>query len=363
MGTSYPTWTAKIWETGEFTFGYLPSKRIDRTSATVDPDPTEEDVTNIHNCIAAHGIEVTLAFLRANPEFYPSLPKPLPPLDSSNAPNSHSAARRGQNGISGHGKKLVRNGALRMERESGVRNLSFLTLTIPGIGEEGAIALVDNWAEVVRVFQQKLKRRLIKCGLPGEIIGVTEVQEKRMASSGVVALHLHLLFQGRQPYKHWALSPGEVRGMWRDTLSPYLSQFSSELYWDACENLVPVKRSAVGYLGKYLSKGSKVCKEIIKNYPDIVLPSCWYICTNTLRKRVYQNIAYLTSDSSPWFSDICSSQSSLNCFVFIHPVFIPMKDGSQLHIGWIGKLDPDFLRIVKLSRPGFGHVPPSNPDL
>lgn len=351
MERFYPRWNAKIWETGEFSFGYLPAKRLDRKELPPEFGVDREDLTNICNCIKAHGYEETSKFLKANPELYPSISSLPSPLESTPVPNSHSPVKRGQSGISGHGKKLVRNAALRLEKEVGIKHLSFLTLTVPGVTSEGALTLVENWAEIVRIFQQRLKRRLVSKGLPGEMVGVTEVQERRMAASGVVALHLHIVFQGRRRYQSWALLPGDVRSMWRDTLTPYLEPVEGGFYWDAVENLVHIRSSAVGYLGKYMSKGSKVCDEIIKAHPGVVLPSCWYLCTNTLRKRVFQNIRFISSNDSSWFESLCSSMDTENVFTFIQPVYVVMKDGFEYQVGWVGRLKPEAFQAIAEALP------------
>lgn len=346
MERFYPRWNARIWESGEFSLGYLPAKRVNKVELPPEFGVDEQNLINTCGCIRAHGYEKTKEFIKEHPELYPHITLAPSPLESTPVPKSHSEAKRGQKGISGHGKKLVRNAALRLERECGIKHLSFLTLTVPGVTPEGALVLVENWAEIVRIFQQRLKRRLIAKGLSGEMVGVTEVQEKRMASSGVVALHLHIVFQGRRRYQSWALRPGDVRSMWRDTLSPYLTPVEGGFYWDAVENLVHIHSSAVGYLGKYMSKGSKVCDEIIKNHPGIVLPTCWYLCTNTLRKRVFQNIRFITSNDSPWFESMCSSMNTQDVFTFIRPVFIAMKDGVEYQVGWVGKFQPDAFRAI-----------------
>lgn len=351
MERVYPRWTAKIWESGEFSFGYLPSKRPDRVELPPDFGSSQEDVTNICNCLKAHGLDKTVEFLKANPEYYPSLPRESSPLVSTPVPKSHSAVPRGQGGISTHGKRLVRNACLRLEREAGVKHLSFLTLTVPGVSPAGGLVLVENWASIVRVFQQRLKRHLLASGLPGEMVGVTEVQEKRLVRSGVVALHLHIVFQGRKKYSHWEMAPSEIRGLWRDTLKPYLDAIEDELYWDACENLVPVKSSASGYLGKYMSKGVEACKAIVENNPGVILPSCWYLCSNTLRRRVFQQVRYITSNDSSWFEMLCSSNDTQDVFSFIRPIYIKMKDGMEWQVGWVGRLTPQAYQAIAQAVP------------
>jgi hypothetical protein len=101
MERFYPRWNAKIWETGEFSFGYLPAKRLDRKELPPEFGVDREDLTNICNCIKAHGYEETSKFLKANPELYPSISSMPSPLGSTPVPSSLSPVQGGKSGISG----------------------------------------------------------------------------------------------------------------------------------------------------------------------------------------------------------------------------------------------------------------------
>lgn len=341
-----PLWVVRIWEDGTFSLGRVPF--VVRDCEVDEPGSLYNQETQelLKYMVDNYPLETVKKMVDGFPEVYKKK-LILSPIGSSTVPNSHSETRsRGQLGISAHGKKLVRNAALRLERECGNYTLSFLTLTIPGLGEEGALKVCENWHHIVRVFQQRLKRMLQRAGLSGEMVGVTEVQEKRFAATNVVALHLHIVFQGRQFGNPWAITPGMVRGAWRDVLTPYLVGLSDELYWDACENIVRVKSSASAYLGKYLSKGVKTTEAIREVYPDIVLPSCWYLCTNTLRARVKQHVLYFTSYDFPMFDDVCSSGDTSKYFLFIHPIEIDRGDGNIFRCGYVGKVKDSFRKLL-----------------
>lgn len=341
-----PLWTVRVWEDGTFSLGRVPFSVKD---CEVDEERSlynEETQELLKYMTQNYPLDTVREMVDGFPEIYKKRVI-LSPLGSSTVPNSHTESRsRGRMGISAHGRKLVRNAALRLEREHLKSTLSFLTLTIPGLGEEGALLVCENWHHIVRVFQQRLKRMLQRAGLTGEMVGVTEVQEKRFASSNVVALHLHIVFQGRQFGEGWALKPGEVRNAWREVLTPYLRECQDELYWDACENLVRVEKSASGYLGKYLSKGSKVCADILKAYPNVCLPACWYLCTNSLRVRVKQNILYFTSFDFPLFEEVCTQGRSSEYFLFIHPIEIDKGNGEVFRCGYVGKMKSSFRSML-----------------
>ena len=107
-------------------------------------------------------------------------------LDSSRLPNSHRA-RRGLKGISKSGARMVRNAAALME-DYWKGDLSFLTLTLPGVDQEELKGHARDWARITKVFYQRLKRLLERRGLPSFYVGVSEVQPTRAAKRNEYAL-------------------------------------------------------------------------------------------------------------------------------------------------------------------------------
>lgn len=275
-------------------------------------------------------------------------------LGSSLVPNSHSTPR-GQKGISRYGAKLVRNGAFLIEKTSPVGTLSFLTTTLPDVSPEESEAIASNWSEIVRVFLQWLRRVLRKSSLPGEIVGCTEVQEKRAEKTGVFGLHLHLVFVGRGRNSSWKVSCEDVREAWKRALSPFLSKQVDGYDWSACENLQMVKKSAQGYLGKYLSKGLKSCQRMRALFPNIRFPSNWYVCTNSLRAKVRALTLRVSGDLGLLLLDILESGDS-EWVEYAAPIKVPC-DGHMISIGYVGRLTAmgrrEFSSLVKASRKSF----------
>ena len=342
-----PLWTARIWEDGTFSLGYVPYSIAECEAEEPPSGYSEFQEDLIAGGIIGFGILGQLDRMRENPDVYKRAEMVLP-FGSSLAAKSHAdRGRRGRVGISTHGKKLVRNAALRLERQVGKNHLTFLTLTIPGIQQDGALNICRNWAEIVRVFQQKLKRMLQSKGLPGEMVGVTEVQEKRFEATKVPALHLHILFQGRHPYRAWALTPTEIREAWKDVIRPYLSLESGEFYWQAMENVQRVKHSAAGYLGKYMSKGVSTVNALYEVIPDIILPSCWYLCTNTLRRKVRANITYFTSNTFTPFETMLTEDNISTDILWLRPVDLDIGNGRVIRVGYIGRMSHSLLDIIR----------------
>lgn len=326
--------TGRCWENGEFglacskTFKLEPSLVPPRTPAQI------ERAEWIKNLIEVHGADAVLEYYGFNP------------LGSSTVPKTHRDQKRGLNGITPYGSRLVRNACLRLERENPKDRLSFATFTLPDVSVRESVILAQNWAQIVRVFIQRLRRHLIASGLTGEIVGATEIQEKRMQRDGIVALHLHLVFLGRHRKQTWAGTPELYRQFWRETIEPYLFEDSDQYNWSAVENIVRVKQSAQSYLGKYLSKGVKSVGKAAEEFGTEALPTAWYTITNTLRSRVHLYQSHLSGDRAKVLLDHCCDKDS-DVFVYRRPIELKSDSGRPIFIGWYGKLKPEWVNYFQ----------------
>lgn len=229
------------------------------------------------------------------------------PLGSSTLPNSHTSATvlssssqhgavrapRGSKGITTYGRRMVENAVYLIERSCPRHKISFGTLTLPDLNQDEQERIVANWSEITRVFFQWLKRKLEGCGLPAEIVYVTEIQERRGDRYGFFAPHLHFVFQGRKADKHgWAVSHQELRAAWLRTLRSYGVR---PLHTKSVENLQVVRKSASAYLGKYLTKGRRVRRGLPEGSRGLPNLASWYGLTAGLRRRVKLLITVVTS--------------------------------------------------------------------
>lgn len=148
----------------------------------------------------------------------------------------------------------IRNAGYLLEQMYGKDNLSFLTLTVPNLPSDDLNRVTENWGRLVDQFLKWLRSVLEVKGIPFEYVYCTEIQTKRLEKHGQFALHIHLLFRGRRNTRSpWAVTPKAVRKAWvRCLKSVCVNDFEQR----ALENLQRIKRSASGYLSKYLSKGS-----------------------------------------------------------------------------------------------------------
>lgn len=271
-----------------------------------------------------------------------------PPLGSSKVSKPHRPrAKRGSKGVTSWGKKMLKNAALLLERESGKETLSFATLTVPGCSLEDYQAVAESWGEVVRVFLQRLTRHLQRQGLTGECVSATEIQGERYQRTGVPALHLHVLFQGKTGRKvSWALKPEQLREMWKSSLQRFMT---GEVYWGACENIQRVRKSASGYLGKYMSKGSRECKAMSEQGLQHLLPSAWWNCSFSLRRRTV-SAGSVGQDIGECIIRVIE-KGMYKVFSWLYPIVLESESTLPYIVGWTGCIKSEyvdiFLRTVK----------------
>lgn len=250
---------------------------------------------------------------------------------------------------------MVRNACKLMQDRVGRNQLSFWTVTLPDVSKRDSETIAENWADIVRVLMQRLRRRLRREGLPGELVGVAEVQAKRFARSGVLCLHLHVVFQGRHRFRSWSIEPSDFDLMWQETLAPYLERTQNEYDWRAASNVQRVKRSAEGYLGKYMSKGKDDCRLYREHGYTGVFPSSWYSVSSALRKGVLRFKISISQDIGEWLRE-CFYQCQEEIFEYAKAIKIDTTNGwhppmekQEKTIGWYGRLKASVLGQLQTS--------------
>ena len=258
-----------------------------------------------------------------------------------NPPNSHRQPR-GLEGISSHGKRLIRQGCYLMFQECESEDMTFLTLSPPGESIQQAEKLAQGWAEMVRKLVQELKRQLKRARLPAEVVGCTEIQPKRFESTGQPWNHLHLVFQGRKSSRQpWAISPRFAERLWRDgcnrAMGTRFKNVSPGVEFEKCWS-DPSK-----YLSKYLSKGETLAKEVRHTYPDWPLPRCWYVCSNDLRVRIARGTRRLTPKQAASIMAACrKGLQSLK--IFAELAYGSGDGGDSPVMGYVGRLSAEWAR-------------------
>lgn len=244
--------------------------------------------------------------------------------------------RRGLRGMTSHGRKVVTGAAHRIESLAPRYTVSFVTLTLPAANQAQLNQVARSSPKWLKVLCQRVARSLRKQKLPGHLVAVLEIQPKRAASTGLYALHVHMVFQGRRGGKAWVLTPVQIRDIWRNTLRRYHSFYESANF-DSSENVQCVKQSASGYLGKYLSKGGAEVAEAAEKCPD-ALPSSWYYCSLALRRAVLGARVRLSGGMAEQF--LRAVERGFEGLLYLRRVTVTSSDGTEFGIGTYGRLLP-----------------------
>jgi hypothetical protein len=265
------------------------------------------------------------------------------PLTLSLPPNPHKTPKPspkkkyGLNGITGYGRKMVRNGAFILERRLGRRNMGFLTLTVPALGREALETLAKNWSEVVRQTAQYLTRALKARKVSTGIVFCTELQEARIESRGECVYHLHILMQSRTPAGQWIVDISCLR-TW---FSALIERVSGEAFEGVCRcKAEVVKHSAEGYIGKYMSKGVRSAALVVKQYGENAVPGSWWGMSKNLRREVKKatNVGREAgSEVLDGVERLLASGSEV-LILSVRPVFIDFDDRPVL-MGFCGRFD------------------------
>jgi hypothetical protein len=297
-----------VWPSGDFSLGYLPAER-------------RQDDNPFANIGADWGVIAWLGRLREPVAGWMSLEQLLTLLNVFEQAQSHSLAlktahainrqvasetmglsvptnshnsgpqriiRRGLKGITSRQRRQVKSAGVLLEKKYGRENLSFLTLTLPADSEGNLVSWNSNFGEITRQTVQELRRELIRQGLPGEIIGVVEIQEGRLERLGELALHLHLIFAGRKnAWSPWAIDKVWIRDLWNRQLEMVVGM---PFFGDATTRIEKPRKSLQKELGKYLSKGARVIARVVDLGLQDQLPHFWVTVSLTLRRLVNSNI-------------------------------------------------------------------------
>ena len=272
----------------------------------------------------------------------------------SSPSNSHSdnvrvRKPRGSGGLTTYGKRMVSSSGFLLEQRYGKSRLSFATLTCPSVSKDEGWLLSTNWAEIVRVFFQKLTRVLGRRGLPKLYCSVTELQPERSEREMHPALHLHFLFVGRKAGGGWKIRPYELREMWKEVLGSYLD---GERDYSAVENVARVKGDAAGYLAKYMSKGSSTDEFTEQIEGDVTLPKAWYNIAAAIKKKV-KSRTIRNPEILREILQTCEGESAEEAFRRYSPFWIETPQGFKIlaYYGTLHKKDNETLQAMAEASP------------
>jgi hypothetical protein len=287
-------------------------------------------------------------------------PKNVARNNLSESSSPERPAVYGLRGITSHGKKMLKSGCRLLEDLHGKQRLAFLTVTLPdalgGLPTEKLKIVHESWSSVVKNFLKALSRDLENLGADKRIVCSSEIQEKRFASSGIPALHLHLVFHAwdgvsRHPDNKRAfyLSVSRIRLLWSRVISNLLAVDTSTLNFNASVNIQTIRKSASGYLGKYISKGVKVAKKVVEAGLSSWLPKQWWSLSGGLGSDVRACVISLNSDVCTFFVEHLDAFIEKDILKKYYEIFAFFGD-EEVRVGYAGLFSPfgliDFYGII-----------------
>ncbi len=250
-----------------------------------------------------------------------------------------SVRLRGVRPQTSYSKRMVRNCVYRLESLHGKHNLAFATYTLKDFDEMVVFHLLRNWGEITRQFKQKLERELVKAGIEPQIVYVTEIQMKRFRDTGIPYPHIHAVFQSRKNrYSEYAISTERNTELWSEVVSNVLGE---PVEMPTAAEIKTIRKSAQGYISKYMSKGSDIVNETDNEHLKATLPKSWWGATLSLRHWVKANTKvftektkeYIRANYKRWVNDIENSP-----FEYLHVVQIENTRGEMIPVCLVGKI-------------------------
>lgn len=210
----------------------------------------------------------------------------------------------GASGLSGNGRREIWRSLKLLED---VRStLFFWTITLPTEALAG-IAAGRGWA----AFQDRVRHELVRLltdrlGV-AMVIGVAEVQPKRLRNAGVYAPHLHVAFVGRRKgWVRWAFNHDDLDGIIeRAAEACGAPPFRAK----AAGQVEPIRKSVAAYMAKYMTKGSQGSERpsnglglhaAVANGENPLRPRQWWFRSSSLLAWVRQHVFPLALPFVAW---------------------------------------------------------------
>lgn len=250
--------------------------------------------------------------------------------------------KKGSLGITPQNKRFVKSGAVILEKEFGKKNVCFGTATLPALSQEDLETVCVNWSDLVRKFFQSLTRLLERRGVSTDYLFVTEIQEKRYEAWHQVCPHLHWISQSRASYwSDWAASSTEISALWNRQLVNLLGKQVDSQFATRVES---PRKSLSKEVGKYLSKGGKLIRQIVQDGCGHYLPTAYVGMSRSLRAKIKRSIAQLTGDQALNFIDSLEAMSRAGLLCF-RPICLEYA-GRTITVGWVGFIKDESVQIA-----------------
>lgn len=140
-----------------------------------------------------------------------------------------------------------------------------------------------------------------------------------------------------------------LQDVWNRCVSYVLGDAVRDAYMGATCNVQRVKKSAVGYLGKYMSKSGKEIAALIENGHSEQLPSTWVCITAPVKRWIAKSIIYLSGEIAALAYEVLSHCES-RAYQYKRTIKIELSGGGTLSVGSCGVLTEFGLRLVSACR-------------
>lgn len=294
--------SARVFPNGEFGVGYVPRKGISAKERRYEEERRYAEDNAYYDADIEINADMPEGFIYTR-----KLVMPLPPKLGIGAESSQEARKYGLNGITAHGRKMLRSAGHIMDtvaKSGGGYYPQMGTLTIPSLEPERMMEICRNWSDIVRRFFQECRRRYARFGKIFDYASCTEIQPGRWVDRGEVGLHVHFLFVAfRINRKLWSLPDQWVRDVWRRILVYYVGE--GGVPHNLNYRRETVRQSSAAYIAKYASKGAEFIKEVAERVGREALPSQWWSISSRLRTVIKRHTILSTGTTAELLLSIC----------------------------------------------------------
>jgi len=322
------SYSGRLFPSGKVSVGLVPAKKVARNDARYEAARPEHVSYRKEHWHYEDGLQT---------EIVDTLEYP-PELGLASVSNHHKEKQRkyGLKGISSGGRTSVREGAYLLEQKYGHR-LGFYTLTCPYTDLNSIYSYNQNIGYIQRTYFQELRREYERQGVTWSYVSVIEIQAERFSDTGVPVLHLHYLAPCYVPNSTlWVCTADMLRDLWSRVLR---NAVGGENCTSAAVDAQVVHSSAVGYISKYMSKGSKETSFLAEVCPD-QLPSQWWSVSSNVRKAIKASTIRLPQEVC---ADIlhrpCSDPSHPLYLRYCRLIYVPINGEDKL-VGLSGNMIP-----------------------
>lgn len=279
--------SARIYPNGEFGVGFLPREKKRAEDKRYDKGEINGCTTElvlVPDVVISPDGDKVIYTRRYEERVTPKL--------GIGAELSQEKKKYGLKGITGHGRKMLRNAGYLIDQATKGKYGALPqmgTLTIPSLEPDAMRVIATNWAYIQKRFFEKCKRRYAKLGLRFDYASCTEIQPGRWVERGEIGLHIHFLFVSyRLGGNQWSLPDQWVRDQWKSTLESVLGKGS--ISGNLNYRRETIRTSSAAYLAKYASKGTEFIREVAERNGTDVLPSQWWSVSSALRRCIKASI-------------------------------------------------------------------------